>query len=322
MTRLGALRLEGAALFAGGAIAVALLAAPSIASAGSTCVVINARTRTHYEALQAAVTDATAGDRLRVSGVCTGTTVIDRKLVLQGAPGASERPVLDGGDAGRVLEIASGVTVRVEGLAISNGRVRGAVGGGIRNDGTLTLTDVVVSSNRADDGGGIYSTGELLLKGATVVKRNRAKGDDGGGIYLGGGKLTMTDASTVHHNTALRGGGGIYAVGADVTIDGTTSVHDNEAATGGGGIYVDFDATLAASGSSAVHDNVAGENGGGVFDNSSMTMSESSSIGNNTAGLRGGGVFVGCSAALTGADAGGNVRGNQPSNVARETGCP
>lgn len=321
MTRTFAALPNNGARLTAGALAVALLAAASLASAGPSCDVTNTRSHAHHGTLQAAVSDAVAGDRLRVSGVCTGSTVVDRKLVIRGAHAASGRPVLDGGRAGRVLEVASGVTVRLVNVAVRHGKVSGAVGGGILNHGKLTLTDVVVLSNRADSGGGIYSTGELVLDGATVVKRNRSLVDDGGGVYVDGGQLTMTGTSAVHHNRAARGGGGIYGIAASVTLDAATSVHDNEATTGGGGIYADFDATLALTGATAVRDNVAGEHGGGVFDNASVTMSAQSSIENNTSGLRGGGVFVGCFAELTGADAGGNVGGNHPTNLSRESGC-
>lgn len=322
MTRtFGVLGLAGAVFSAGAALAAALLAAPSLARAQAACGVSNVRSHAHHDTLQAAVTAATAGDRLRVSGVCSGTTVVDRNLVIRGAHGGSGRPALDGGRAGRVLEISAGVTVRLAGLEIRHGKVRGGFGGGILNHGTLTLSEVVVLSNRADSGGGIYSTGELVLDGTTVVKHNRALVDDGGGVYADGGRLTVTDASTVHHNVAGRGGGGIYAVTAEVTLDGTTSVHHNEATTGGGGIYADFDSTVSLNGSTAVHDNVAGQHGGGIFDNSSVTMGDSSSVENNTSSLRGGGVFVGCFAELSGAEPGGNVRDNNRMNVARESGC-
>lgn len=314
----GALRLNGAVPWAGGGLALTLLVAGS-ALAGPSCDVVNTRSHAHHGSLQDAVTAADAGDRLRVSGVCIGTTVIDRKLVVRGVQGGGA--VLDGDRAGRVLEIASGVTVRLSGLVVRHGKVRGGVGGGILNHGKLTLTDVTVLSNRADSGGGIFSTGDLRLDGTTTVKRNRTTVDDGGGVYVDGARLAMTDASTVQQNVAARGGGGIYGVTAELILDAATSVHHNRATTGGGGVYADFDATLALTGTSVVHDNVAGEYGGGVFDNSSVTISGASSIVDNTAGKRGGGVYVGCFAELTGADAGGNVRENQPSNVAHENRC-
>jgi predicted outer membrane repeat protein len=280
-------------------------------------------THAHYASLQAAVGAATAGDRLKVAGVCVGSTIVDRRLTIRGTESGSDQAVLDGDRAGRVLEIASGVNVRLEGLVIRGGKLVQESGGGILNHGKLTLTDVTLSTNRAFSGGGIYSTGELVLDGATTVKRNRAVGPDGdgGGIYVDGGRLTMTGSSAVHHNTSGRGGGGDYGIVAGMTLEAAASVHHNESTTGGGGIYADFDSVLALNGSSSVRHNVAGEHGGGVFDNSSVTMNDASSVEDNTATMRGGGVYVGCFAELVGADPGDNVRGNHRTNVAREMGC-
>lgn len=304
------------------ALAGALLVLPGAATAARDCKVSNARTRTPHASLQAAVDAAVAGDRLRVSGVCAGSTVVDRDLVIRGVRTAtSGRPILDGVDAGRVLRITVGVVVDLKDLVIRRGDATGDTGGGILNRGQLTLTDVVVVKNRADTGGGIYSTGQLTLNGATSIRQNQAIDTDGGGITVEGGRLTVNDASAVHGNVAGRGGGGIYGVNARMTLDGSSSVHDNEAVTGGGGIYADFYSTLVLNGSSTVHDNAAAGSGGGVFDNSSLTMNDASSIVDNDAGERGGGVFVGCNAEATGVDPGGNVKGNHPSNRAVEMGC-
>lgn len=318
----GALRISGAR-WGGFALAGAVLAAAATATAGMSCDVTNVRTRAHHTSLQAAVTAAAAGDRLKVAGVCVGTTVVDRKLTIRGTGSGADQAVLDGGDAGRVLEIASGAKVRIRALIVRGGRVPSEVGGGILNHGKLTLTDVTVTSNRALAGGGIYSTGDLVLDGTTTVKRNRtvSADGDGGGVYIDGGRLSMTGSSAVLHNTSGRGGGGIYGLNAGMTLEGAASVRRNEATTGGGGIYADFESTLSLNGTTSVRRNVASEHGGGVFDNSSVTMRDASAIEDNTSTLRGGGVYVGCNAGLVGADAGGNVRTNRPGNVARETGC-
>lgn len=324
MTSFDALRSPRAGFVAAIALAGSLLALPGAAGAGgSDCKVSNARSHTHHRSLQDAVDAATAGDRLRVAGICIGSTVVDRDLVIRGVRAAtSGRPILDGGHAGRVLQIARRVVVDIEDLAIRRGAADGDLGGGILNRGRLTLNNVVVAGNRADTGGGIYTTGRLALNGTTSIQQNRAITFDGGGVAVNGGRLIMSDSSSIHDNDAARGGGGLYGVFAHMTLDATSSVHDNQATTGGGGIYVDFSATLVLNGSSTVDHNVASENGGGVFDNSSLTMNDSSSIADNVAGKRGGGVFVGCSAEATGVVPGGNVQLNHPSNRAGETGCP
>jgi len=323
MTSFGALRSHRSGLCAI-ALAGALLALPGAAGAAvSGCKVSNESAHTRHHSLQAAVDSAAAGDQLRVAGVCVGSTVVDRDLVIRGVRAASSgQPILDGGHAGRVLQIRRGAIVDVADLMIRHGRAGSGFGGGILNRGRLTLNDVVVVGNRADTGGGIYSTGRLELNGSTSIQHNRATVDDGGGVAVEGGRLFMGDASTIHDNDAARGGGGLYGVNARMTLDGTSSVHDNQATTGGGGIYVDFSATLVLGGSSTVDHNVAEVNGGGVFDNSSLTMTGSSAIADNVAGKRGGGVYVDCSGESTGVVPGGNVHGNHPSNRAAATGCP
>ena len=91
-------------------------------------------------------------------------------------------------------------------------------GGGISNDGTLTLDHTVVSDNRADPGGGLASNaigggilnrafGTLTVK-HSVIRNNHAavtppngRFAPGGGIAVVGGTLTIDD-SLVSDNTA------------------------------------------------------------------------------------------------------------------------
>jgi len=327
MRMTGELRTLGARFSAAMALAGGLLVLPCTgAGADADCDVRNPRLGASYDALQAAVDAADAGDKLRVAGICVGSTVIDRKLTIAGVPGA-RRAILDGGRVGRVLEIDDGVVVRLQRLVVRRGLVwtdgdETADGGGILNRGRLTLTDVAVLANSAERGGGIFSTGDVTLNGTTIIARNETVDTDGGGIALDGGKLTVNDATSIRDNSAARGGGGIYGVNAEITLEASSSVHDNRAATGGGGIYGDFETAVVLNGATSVHHNRAVERGGGVFDGTRLTMNDASSITDNVAGRRGGGIFVGCYAELDGADAGSNVRGNRSGDVRFEQGCP
>jgi predicted outer membrane repeat protein len=111
--------------------------------------------------------------------------VIEEALTITG-PGAATLAV-SGNNTYRVFEISTGISVTISGLTIRNGYASYAEGtdgngGGIRNAGNLTLTDVVVRHNQADyQGGGIYSEGSLTLTN-TVVRNNQAS-YEGGGIY-------------------------------------------------------------------------------------------------------------------------------------------
>lgn len=132
-----------------------------------------------------------------------------------------------------------------------------AHGGGIDNNGVLTLRDSTVTDNQAvgvnGQGGGIYSTGtgRLTLIGATVT-RNQALAPtsmvgryaEGGGIFAAAGGTLTVMHSVVSHNTSsltstlpvtaggqtinmVANGGGIHADdGASTTIENTT-INDN-----------------------------------------------------------------------------------------------
>ncbi|WP_328924917.1 hypothetical protein OG429_09865 [Streptomyces sp. NBC_00190] len=123
-------------------------------------------------------------------------------------------------------------------------------GGGIRNQGTLTLSGSTLSDNSADNGGGLANFGSATLSGSKVrdnyadngagilnanaltlnhstVSRNTAS-LQGGGIRTDGGTVNLTD-SEVRHNTANGGigsGGGIFNNGSTVTLD-RSAVRDN-----------------------------------------------------------------------------------------------
>jgi CSLREA domain-containing protein len=92
-------------------------------------------------------------------------------LIIQG-PGARTITV-SGNDASRVFQIDASAHATIGGLTISGGRAE--LGGGIYNDGTLTLTDSTVSDNKAIvgpssifGGGGVYNSGILTLSNSTV----------------------------------------------------------------------------------------------------------------------------------------------------------
>lgn len=97
-------------------------------------------------------------------------------------------------------------------------------GGGIYNQGTLTVTNLVVTGNKATiDGGGIYnSTSDTLHVVNCTISNNVADSDNtgsgtgGGGLYsTTSGVMTITN-STISGNsvgTNASGGGGVSSFG-------------------------------------------------------------------------------------------------------------
>jgi len=188
------------------------------------CEVTNTRTTTMVGSLATAVSAATAGDTLEVSGVCRNVAVtIDRDLTLVGVrSGSYLRGVLTGRGKDSVLRIASGKTVRLELLRISGGRgTNRNSGGGITNAGTLTLDRTTVRRNVAIFGGGIQTTGPVTLIDS-VVAGNLAT-DFGGGLAVNAaGSVALQGASELRSNTATNGAGawvaGSISLADDVTV--------------------------------------------------------------------------------------------------------
>ncbi|HZY32172.1 MAG TPA: DUF4347 domain-containing protein, partial [Rhodanobacter sp.] len=121
--------------------------------------------------------------------------VISKNITIDGDINGDDTAdvTLDGQYNGRVLEIASGKNVRLDGLIVQHGLVSGdggkssngsngsngaaaALGGGIFNAGTLTLNNVTVRNNAAAGGGGGGGVTGFYLGGG-----------GGGGGALGGG---------------------------------------------------------------------------------------------------------------------------------------
>ena len=210
--------------------------------------------------LQAAI-DAAAEDATLT--LCAGTwaltetVVISKNLTIIGA--GTGQTTLDGGDAVRVLWIDPGADVTLRDLTITKGhaasdRFPDNAGGGISNQGTLTLIGVSVTGNTGRIGGGIYNgSGTVTLAANSSVSGNTAN-SLGGGIYTLEGMVTLQADSQVSGNTARFGGGGIYNDEGTVTIEAESRVSGNRATNYGGGI-VNSDGTVTVASDALVCDN-------------------------------------------------------------------
>ena len=219
--------------------------------------------------------------RLTITGSGASTSIIDGNK--------SVRP------DSRVLVIGSGITVNITGVTIRNGGTT-AVGGGIFNGGTLTLTNSTVSGSAAEnDGGGIFNNAGTLTLINSIVSGNNA-GVDGGGIRNDpGGTVTLTN-STVSGNAAGDDAGGIHNVaGGTLTLTNST-VSGNAAGDDGGGIRNSGTANVV---SSTIANNRAGLNsspnnlgGGGVHNFAGTLTLTNSTVSGNVARTDGGGIFI------------------------------
>ncbi|MGH7266112.1 MAG: choice-of-anchor Q domain-containing protein [Candidatus Rokuibacteriota bacterium] len=259
------------------------------------------------EALRALIAGAVGGDVLLLPA-CTifvagasgddanasGDFDVTTSITLQGVgPGAT---ILDGGGLDRVLDIRPGATVVVADLTVRNGAAAlvDEDGGGIRNEGTTTIINVVITGNTAaDDGGGIYNLGTLTVTGSVIS--NNFAGDDGGGIRsFNAGAVAVLDGSRVVGNSCGDSGGGVDNDSGTMTIREST-IADNLAADNGGGIESrsnEAPGVLVVE-RSTVSGNGA-DSGGGVRQTSDTTNTTfvNTAIAHNAADNGGGGISM------------------------------
>ncbi|MAT06226.1 MAG: hypothetical protein CL424_14405 [Acidimicrobiaceae bacterium] len=220
----------------------------------------------------------------------------------------------------------AGGTLTVEGSSIDENVADGEAGsgGGVFNDqGSLQVTDTVVSDNTSvRAGGGIEANvGSTELSGIQLL-RNRTGGapGNGGGLHItGAGNATISD-STVSFNTAAAEGGGLWnGTGAMTVADsfvGFNTASGVEADQGGGGLF-NAGGVLEVTETDVfrnVADGEAGSGGGILNDQGELTV-DGSRINRNTSNRAGGGIEANAgTTSLSDVRLEANVTGTAPGN--------
>jgi hypothetical protein len=175
----------------------------------------------------------------------------------------------------RVFFVEQDTIVVLEKMTIRHGKPSDIEedGAGVRNFGTLTISECVITANEANGGGGIASSGTLVIVDSTITN-NDAYGiaqpglhlecGCGGGIKCGSGTLTLIN-STVSDNHAGEGnrgaGGGVNVGCGCVAALINSTISGNESVRFGGGIHTRGAVQLA---NCTISNNTTGE-GGGIY---------------------------------------------------------
>ena len=223
---------------------------------------------------------------------------------------------------GAGMYIAAEKTVSVDGTTIHKNAAGDGSGGGIYNDGTLTVAgtttigDATTQSNTAANGGGIYNNGEIsgYANGKTLTVSNNAA-TNGGGIYqTSETSLNLNSSLFVTNNKTPRAnsqGAGVYidsesvANLANLAIGTTETLYGNKALGAnaqGGAFYVAENGTLNVTGASVIGtatDAKANQatNGGGIYLDGELTTNgnvltfQKNNVGLTTAN-NGGGLYI------------------------------
>lgn len=214
----------------------------------------------------------------------------------------------------RILDVAfTAGDVTVEGLTLSGGRVTDEAGGAIRfqSPGTLTIRDSVVTGNRANNGGAIYSEydGTIRVEGSSFTdnqsvyaaggaihtieadvviqdssfNNNRSYGSGGAVSIFSAGELTITDSQFTNNRSIEDGynGGAIDSGDGAITISGST-LSGNTAEGGDGGAIYSIGGPVTISNSS-FDGNIARYNGGAILNDTGTITISDSMIANNVA---------------------------------------
>jgi hypothetical protein len=186
-----------------------------------------------------AISLAAAGDTIRVGpATYTENLIVGSNLTLVGA--AATTTIIDGGGINIVVTISNAnAHVSISNVTIRNGS--GRPGGGIFNNGILTVNRCTVSGNIARGtpsgglGGGIHNGGTLTVNNSTVAG-NQVSGVFGAGFGggIGNSGTAIVTNSTISGNTSSGWGGGIGNLGGNVSINNSTVAGNKEIYSVGG----------------------------------------------------------------------------------------
>lgn len=201
-------------------------------------------------------TDALAGQTITL---LSGPLTLGKNVTIDAsaAPGLT----LSGNNTFRVFEINAGTTATVKHLNITNG-YGWQLGGGILNNGSLTLDHVNITGNTMATNAGDYWQG-------------------GGGVYNGSGATLNLIDSSVSNNQAGWSGGGIYSFFNTTTIILRSTISGNLSTDVGGGIRSLGNMTITDSTLSG--NRATGWHGGAIFQTDGNITITSSTIANNIA---------------------------------------
>ena len=245
-------------------------------------------------------------DKNYVAGTEDTALVVTRNMTIDMNGRSIDRNVDDAKAEGYVMYVNKNVSLTIvdnskdKNNAITGGNNIGN-GGGIYNEGTLTLQNINITGNRTirnsevyGTGTGIYSTGTLTITNCIIENNN---GDGGGAGVHALGNLTITGGS-ISNNTSNSKGAGIRVGGktstiTDCTITGNT-MKNGGSISNGGGVYFDClnnKMTLVMTGCTITNNSV-NEYGGGIYSAGGKILVKDCTISGNSANISGNDIYL------------------------------
>ena len=219
-----------------------------------------------------AVSLAHSGDSISIAAaIYAENLTIGFSLKLAGSRAATT--IIDGGGVNTVVVIPNANThVTLSRVTIRNGTAS-LDGGGVNNNGTLTINNSNLFRNSSQESGGAIFNGGVMTINKSTISRNSTVGDGGGIWNLG----TLTIDSTISRNTGgeiLFATGGGIANSATMNINNSTITANSVVRHGIGGIE-NLQGTLTISNSTI------SANRGGITVNLGTATLQNSIVANN-----------------------------------------
>jgi hypothetical protein len=164
------------------------------------------------------------------------------KLTILASTVSGATATINGGGIDRVFHVNSGANLTLRNLTVKGGKTifssfdgrSVGYGGGILNkEGTLNLSNIIITGNTASYGGGISNSyGTMNIANSTISSNSAYSGGGGGGDNNG----TMNIAnSTISSNSASGNGGGVNNYAGTMNIANTTITGNT--GTAGSGLF-------------------------------------------------------------------------------------
>lgn len=251
----------------------------------------NITTNVRYETLAAAVNAASNGEEntivpLKDINLSTGWYIPDNKVIVLDLQGYTlSRSLEQATNNGYVVKVASGATVTIQDTSEGEkGKITGgwnnSQGGGIYNDGTLTVKDITVTGNKSAGGfggGGIYSSAGSTITIENCEISNNEADIKGGGLHISSRQEnTITNCIIKGNKTTTETdgvGAGLYIQRGTVTVTGCT-ITENEANGNGGGMFIgnDSDIPVVTITKTTITDNSASDGAGFYYNRGNLNI--------------------------------------------------
>jgi len=286
--------------------------------------------------IQNAINKINSGGTIQVAkGTYHETLNINKDLSLIGEN--QDTTIIDANNLNQVIKIDSG-TVTLNSFTLQNGALIGVNvrGGGIFNQGNLTIENCTIQNNNATSttngfedslacGGGIYNQGNLIIINSLIRNNTAQTSTDysantyGGGIYNSLGSVEINNSNIIENvaNTnegdSHAGGGGIYNHKGLIVFNNSYMTLNTSTGRYVSGAGINNDQGTVEINNSNIYENSCNGRyvlGGGIYNYGEFTI-QNSNINDNVAtgwiSVSGGGIHTNGNMEITNS----NIFGNQ-----------